>query len=146
MNSSRTPVSTDFLLAKIRYAGWSVAVHNDYRQAGEAMTFWLFTHPDGRWAKGEARTDPDALIEAMKAIGPSVIQDRRDALAEADLKRLPPSAPSTRAWLGGTLVHHLAGGVAACGQIGVPSHWPPSNLWSGDWNETTCPACLEKRP
>lgn len=44
----------------IRAAGWSIAVHNDYRLAGERMTFWLFTK--GHQAvKGEGRTDREAL-------------------------------------------------------------------------------------
>lgn len=49
------------LLADLRANGWSVAVHNDYRLNGEHHTFWLFTHPSGRWAKGEGRTDSEAL-------------------------------------------------------------------------------------
>ena len=49
----------------LRAAGWSVAVHNDYRLNGEAHTFWLWTHPDGRWVKGEGRTDEDALSQCV---------------------------------------------------------------------------------
>lgn len=45
----------------LREAGWSVAVHNDYSQDGRKYTFWLFTHHDGRWIKGEGRTDAEAL-------------------------------------------------------------------------------------
>ena len=47
----------------IRNDGWTVAVHNDYRKDGKAMTFWLFTHPDGRWVKGEGEDDAHALHE-----------------------------------------------------------------------------------
>lgn len=48
---------------RLRSEGWSVAVHNDYRLAGERMTFWLFTHPDGRWIKGEgAMPQPSAPL------------------------------------------------------------------------------------
>lgn len=54
-------------LREMRAAGWSVAVHNDYRQGGESFTFWLFTHPSGRWAKGEGRTDDDAVAQAHGA-------------------------------------------------------------------------------
>lgn len=50
---------------KLREAGWSVAVHNDYRLNGEAHTFWLWTHPDGRWIKGEGRNDADALSQCL---------------------------------------------------------------------------------
>lgn len=54
--------------AVMREAGWRVAVHNDYRLNGEDHTFWLFTHPNGRWVKGEGRTDDDALAECVAAI------------------------------------------------------------------------------
>lgn len=56
-------------LEALRAAGWSVAVHNDYRLNGEPHTFWLFTHPDGRWVKGEGRTDDEALTRALTALG-----------------------------------------------------------------------------
>ena len=52
----------------IRAAGWAVAVHNDYRLAGENHTFWLFTR-DGRAIKGEGRTDEEALAAARTALG-----------------------------------------------------------------------------
>lgn len=51
-------------LARLRAAGWSVAVHNDYRLNGVPATFWLFTHPNGRWIKGEGESDDAALCEA----------------------------------------------------------------------------------
>jgi hypothetical protein len=52
----------------IRALGWSVAVHNDYRQNGKSFTFWLVTHPDGRWHKGEGQTDSAALDQIRAAI------------------------------------------------------------------------------
>lgn len=52
-------------LDKLRADGWSVAVHNDYRLRGEHFTFYLFTHPDGSWIKGEGRTDEEAVCQAM---------------------------------------------------------------------------------
>lgn len=42
-----------------------VAVHNDYMQGGQAYTFWLLTREDGRWIKGEGRTDSEALVNAV---------------------------------------------------------------------------------
>ena len=54
-------------LAKLRDAGWMVAVHNDYRQDGKLMTFWLFTHPQGCWVKGEGETDAEALEQCQRA-------------------------------------------------------------------------------
>lgn len=55
-------------LKSIREAGWSVAVHNDYKLDGSSMTFWLFTHGNGRWIKGEGRTDVEAIEQAMRSI------------------------------------------------------------------------------
>lgn len=70
------------LVEALRADGWSVAVHNDYRQDGEPHTFWLFTHPDGRWIKGEGRTDAEAL-EAARAHA-------------AALAAIPASAPGPK--------------------------------------------------
>lgn len=47
----------------LRGLGYSVAVHNDYRQNGGNYTFWLLTHPDGHYVKGEGATDETALQE-----------------------------------------------------------------------------------
>lgn len=55
------------LLAEIRAAGWSVGVHNDYRQGGKRYTFWLFTHQSGRFVTGEAPTDVEAIAKAFPA-------------------------------------------------------------------------------
>lgn len=48
-------------LDMLRAYGWMVAVHNDYKLNGQPMTFWLFTHSNGKWIKGEAATDTEAL-------------------------------------------------------------------------------------
>lgn len=55
---------TSELIERLRAADWSVACHNDYRLNGQRMTFWLLTHPSGRWVKGEGPTDEAALAEA----------------------------------------------------------------------------------
>jgi hypothetical protein len=44
-----------------------VAVHNDYRQGGQTMTFWLFTHATGYFVKGEGKTDDLALASCVKS-------------------------------------------------------------------------------
>lgn len=44
----------------LRFMGWSVAVHNDYRVNGVPHTFWLLTK-NGRAIKGEGETDGEAL-------------------------------------------------------------------------------------
>lgn len=62
------PGATVRLLDQIRGAGWSVAVHNDYRQGGKGWTFWLFTHSSGKYVKGEAHTDRGALQQVWSEI------------------------------------------------------------------------------
>ena len=56
------------LLKNIRAYGYTVACHNDYRLQGMPYTFWLFTHPDGTWVKGEAPTDVLAVEQVMEEI------------------------------------------------------------------------------
>lgn len=56
------------MLRILREAEWVVGVHNDYRQNGKLMTFWLFTHPSGRWLKGEGVTDEDAVFEVFSKL------------------------------------------------------------------------------
>lgn len=58
-------------LAELRAEGWTVAVHNDYRIAGERMTFWLLTHARGVWLKGEGATDEEALASLTGGTGPA---------------------------------------------------------------------------
>ena len=58
------------MLARLRQAGWTVAVHNDYRVDGVPHTFWLFTHGTyALFAKGEGLTDATALDAATDAAG-----------------------------------------------------------------------------
>jgi len=56
-------------LAVLRRSGWAVAVHNDYRQDGVPLTFWLLTHrASGRYLKGEGTTDLVALNQVLSQI------------------------------------------------------------------------------
>lgn len=66
MTASNDAEWHDFLHQR-RAAGWAVAVHNDYSLQGQPRTFWLFTHPNGRWVKGEGLSDAIALQEAWEA-------------------------------------------------------------------------------
>lgn len=45
-----------------------MGVHNDYRQDGIDMTFYLLTHPNGTFVKGEGRSDMDALMQCDATI------------------------------------------------------------------------------
>lgn len=65
-------------LKNFRSFGWVVAIHNDYRQNGEAHTFWLFTHPNGRYIKGEGKTDLDALKICQREREKILFQDNYD--------------------------------------------------------------------
>jgi hypothetical protein len=72
-------------LDKLRADGWVVAVHNDYRQNGEAHTFWLLTKGN-RFIKGEGRTDPEALAQAYGSIQGLTDLERRSLEALSTLK------------------------------------------------------------
>lgn len=63
-----TQATAAMTLQRLRASGWTVAVHNDYRLNGKPYTFWLLTHSNGRWIKGEGQTDDEALAEAARAI------------------------------------------------------------------------------
>jgi hypothetical protein len=52
----------------LREGSWSVAVHNDYHRGGVRYTFWLFTHSNGRYVKGEGRTDKEALDQIREQL------------------------------------------------------------------------------
>jgi len=91
-----TKFSAEEILAKLRECGWSVAVHNDYRLKGESYTFWLLTHPEGIWAKGEGATDKEALEEAFERGQERMrnIIDQREqmrSLLQAAYDDLPPT-------------------------------------------------------
>lgn len=74
-------------LGALRNWGFSVAIHNDYRQGDERRTFWLFTHPSGRWIKGEGATDGEALTEALKMAWASPVADAVGLRAEMEAER-----------------------------------------------------------
>lgn len=61
-------VDAAFVPNDLRLDGWTVAVHNDYRQNGKRQTFWLLTK-DGRCIKGEGPDDADALDQCRLAAG-----------------------------------------------------------------------------
>ena len=54
------------MLYCLRKEGWLVGVHNDYKLNGKFMTFWLFTHPSGRYLKGEGETDEAAVYAVLE--------------------------------------------------------------------------------
>lgn len=77
------PETATTMLRNLRDGGWSVAVHNDYRQDGERLTFWLLTHSNGYWIKGEGRTDDIALGECVIAARLFADDSPRAALSAA---------------------------------------------------------------
>jgi hypothetical protein len=99
------------LLTKIRDAGWSVAVHNDYRLNGAAHTFWLFTHPNGRYLKGEGKSDEMALASVHQ----SIAQTNGDAYGIARL--------------------------VCCPQCGFSRVWEPANSVGANFAAMRCTGC-----
>lgn len=59
--------NTEALLMLLRTFGWSVAIHNDYRQDGHKMTFWLMTKGEVAY-KGEGETDEKALGQIIDKV------------------------------------------------------------------------------
>jgi len=57
----------------LRAAGWTVAVHNDYRLNNQFHTFWIFTK-DNLCYKGEGLSDAEALDQIRKQVGLPVQQ------------------------------------------------------------------------
>lgn len=92
------------LLAKLRSAGWSVAVHNDYRLQGVPHTFWLFTNADRRWIKGEGTSDWVALREAYEEV---LLKNPGKPLAAPAPAVEPGHVPTCP-------VKHIPIGVASC--------------------------------
>ena len=64
----RDKVLTEKRIDYLRSLGWMVAVHNDYKQNGEFHTFWLLTYPDGKYLKGEGKTDDEALEQIVEEL------------------------------------------------------------------------------
>ena len=64
----RDKVLTEKRIDYLRSLGWMVAVHNDYKQNGEFHTFWLLTYPDGKYLKGEGKTDEEALEQIVEEL------------------------------------------------------------------------------
>jgi len=72
-------MNTDGYLKTVRALGWRVAAHNDYWYQGQVWTFYLLTNPTtGRFVKGEAPTDVEALAECRTEIRRQ--SDGRDTL------------------------------------------------------------------
>lgn len=59
--TEKAAAQAGMILNQLRQAGWTIAVHNDYRLQGEAYTFYCLTHPSGWHVVGEGKTDADAL-------------------------------------------------------------------------------------
>lgn len=71
----------------LRQKGWVVAVHNDYRQNGRLMTFWLFTKDD-RCVKGEGATDLEALAEVVAAVKKIEVEEHQAMMLSARILQL----------------------------------------------------------
>jgi hypothetical protein len=142
--------SRSVALAHLRAAGWSVAVHSDYRQNGEHFTFWLFTHENRRWIKGEGRTDEEAL---QAAVNDSQRDDTRTGLfaENLELKRrlaalsetsTAPAAPLATA-SGGTYSQISHATTSAMAEVGAQAPKSPLVLDHAPAVEAEEPALSE---
>ena len=88
-------------LKAIRMAGYTVAVHNDYKLDHQPHTFWLFTHSNGTWIKGEGKTDAQALQIARASIPEKIWSSNEIKLSarivqlEMALHRIEREAPQS---------------------------------------------------
>lgn len=56
-------------LEQLRFKGWMVAEHYDYRVNEQTYTFWRFTRGDHRCVTGVAHTDAEALAQIHRRVG-----------------------------------------------------------------------------
>lgn len=121
-------------LTELRAAGWTVAVHNDYRQDGNLMTFWLLTREFpaiGTVAvKGEGETDELAVMQCAleaesiertyAAAGPWPIGRLRDYWRPID--EMPPEFKQPDSLLGddGWTSRKVILWARPCGELSAP--------------------------
>jgi hypothetical protein len=132
-----TPPAAAHRLARLRSAGWTVAVHNDYRLNGKPFTFWLFTHEkSGRFAKGEGATDDEALaaVEVMATAGTGSDDD----VPTATCPRCKAEVPDHDGF--GVLAHLKPVHPDGCGYCSHPSR---DGQDDGTWK---CGICGDVRP
>jgi hypothetical protein len=54
--------SLESTLAELRKLGWLIAAHHEFELHKQLRTFWLFTHPCGRWIKAEGAASSEVLV------------------------------------------------------------------------------------
>ena len=54
--------SLESTLAELRKLGWQVAAHHEFELSKQLRSFWLFTHPCGRWIKAEGAANSEILV------------------------------------------------------------------------------------
>jgi hypothetical protein len=62
MNGSKSNQSLASTLDELRSKGWQVAAHHEFEMHKQLRTFWLFTHPCGRWIKAEGAASSEVLV------------------------------------------------------------------------------------
>jgi hypothetical protein len=62
MNGSKSNQPLEGTLAELREKGWRVAAHHEFELHKQLRTFWLFTHPCGRWIKAEGAASSEVLV------------------------------------------------------------------------------------
>ncbi len=84
MNGSKSNQSLVSTLAQLRKMGWLIAEHHEFEVHKQLRTFWLFTHPCGRWIKAEGDVSREVLVLQL-ALGDALDHhcDAQEPLAKA---------------------------------------------------------------
>ena len=79
---SETNQSLDETLAELRKMGWTVAAHHEFEMQKQLRSFWLFTHPCGKWIKAEGAVSSELLVLQL-ALGDAI--DHRCDVSSTDI-------------------------------------------------------------
>jgi hypothetical protein len=108
-----------------------VAVHNDYRQGGELKTFWLMTHPSGRYVQAEGLVVvEDKVLEELREKAKLAIEEFTASADSEPVKLLPPPAPAPKAEpkLDRQLMAACAERVVRRGRPVAPERWDAKEM------------------
>ena len=61
-NHPMSDQSLEDTLHTVRLMKWRVSVHYEFETHGLLQSFWLFTHPCGKWIKAEGPAASEVLV------------------------------------------------------------------------------------
>lgn len=103
-----------------------VASHNDYRQGGELKTFWLMTHPSGRYVKAEGLVVvEDKVLEELREKAEAALRDFV-APAPTPVTIIPRQAPCAK--LDRPLMQACAERILRRGKPVSPETWDAKEM------------------